>query len=756
MTSKQDRKDEGSNLPIIFLSTISLGLVVMVTYQMVQIVSIKNHLHLLQEQCPCDVIPEQGVDSEGQDRHRRQVPPVVSLNQTVVSALLPYVDTLFQQRCVNNQSLCIAVPGPQGYPGQQGQKGDAGVTGQKGDTGIQGGIGQKGEKGVAGVSIGQKGEPGVKGEQGFDGLQGVNGFKGDVGPQGDKGEVGLTGATGPQGVKGDQGVPGLQGFQGIQGPKGDNGVNGTQGPVGEKGAIGLTGPQGLQGPQGIPGPAGPKGEIGPGGPFGPAGIKGDSGTNGFDGAKGDTGAMGPKGGMGEKGDTGAQGPMGVKGQQGPTGPVGLTGMKGDAGQQGSKGEMGAPGAIGPAGIKGDSGPTGASGMTGFKGDKGESGPFGPAGPAGIKGDQGSPGPQGPQGASGPKGDMGPQGMKGEAGRDGPFGPRGLKGEQGSAGAPGSPGLGGLKGDLGPKGDMGVPGLSGRDGVMGPKGATGAQGEKGATGLSSNCCNMLSVPHFQGGDTFTVRARVGATILLPCRTNGGYPTPSISWVKDAGNKTLVTSQGTPTSSGLILRDIKTQDSGIYKCHAENALGSVEKTVIVTVEDDAPHITANQKVIGVAIGESVNNVCDVTHANNVTLTYSKVNGLLPTHNILPAGNIVFYFRSASNTGEYRCEAITSKGTVSTQFYVYQRIDRLTCTTTFADCTSSDRAMCGGDCPAGCTDLDATHQLHAHRFSLSLPVCSAAVNSQTITGKGGHVIWKNAHVVGGEAAEFVTKFP
>ncbi|XP_060066662.1 collagen alpha-1(XXIII) chain-like [Ylistrum balloti] len=755
MTAKQERKDETSNLPIIILFIISLTIAAIATYQMVEIVNIQTRLQLLQERCPCDSILEQVCHLENQERHKRQAVPSVTLNQTVISALLPYVDSLFQQRCVNNQSLCVAVPGPQGNQGQPGQKGEPGAMGQKGDVGTKGDVGQKGDVGTKG-DVGQKGEPGVKGERGYDGLQGLSGFKGDSGPRGDKGDVGSTGLTGPQGTKGDQGAPGLQGLQGPSGPKGDNGVNGTQGPAGAKGDTGLTGIQGLQGPKGIPGPPGTKGEIGPGGPFGPAGIKGEPGINGFDGTKGDMGPIGPKGEMGDKGDAGAQGPTGVKGQQGTVGPVGLTGQKGVQGSQGMKGEPGVQGTTGPAGAKGDKGPTGTKGTAGVKGEQGEIGPFGPSGPIGIKGNQGPPGPQGPQGADGKKGDIGTQGLKGETGSDGPFGPRGLKGEQGPVGAPGGQGAAGTKGDIGQKGDMGVPGLSGNVGAMGPKGDTGAQGEKGATGLSSNCCNMLSVPHFQGGDMFTVRARVGATILLPCRTNSGYPAPTVSWVKDLGNKTLVTSHGTSTSSGLILRDIKVQDSGTYKCHAENALGSVEKTVIVTVEDDAPHIIAREKVIGVAIGESVNNVCEVTHASNVTLTYSKVNGLLPTHSVLPSGNLVFYVQSASNTGEYRCKASTSKGTVSTNFYVYQRIDNLTCATSFADCTSNDKAMCGGDCPPGCTDLDATHQLHAHRFSLSLPVCSAAINSQTISEKGGHVIWKNEHVVGGEAAEFVTSLP
>merc|ERR1712150_133880 len=203
------------------------------------------------------------------------------------------------------------------------------------------------------------------------------------------------------------------------------------------------------------------------------------------------------------------------------------------------------------------------------------------------------------------------------------------------------------------------------------------------------------------------------------------------------------------NGLILTNVTEADGGTYLCKAESALGVTTKTILVTVTGDHPHAKPKHPIVYAGYGQSVETGCTVTNANNYRVLYTKVGGTLPLHNIMYNGDIQFYLRNSSATGEYQCEAITEKGVVSASFYVIQNQGNLTCTTPFDDCSQLDKALCSGVCPSGCEDLN--EQYHAHRFALNLPVCRSAVNSETLNKtSGGHVVWTNNHANGGEAAE------
>lgn len=49
----------GHTLAVILLFAISMGLISIATYQMIQIINIKDRLEMLQERCNCDVTVEQ-------------------------------------------------------------------------------------------------------------------------------------------------------------------------------------------------------------------------------------------------------------------------------------------------------------------------------------------------------------------------------------------------------------------------------------------------------------------------------------------------------------------------------------------------------------------------------------------------------------------------------------------------------------------------------------------------------------------------
>ena len=75
---------------------------------------------------------------------------------------------------------------------------------------------------------------------------------------------------------------------------------------------------------------------------------------------------------------------------------------------------------------------------------------------------------------------------------------------------------------------------------------------------------------------------------------------------------------------------------------------------------------RKFVAVHAGDSVDDGCTVTHSVQNSLTYSRVDGTLPKHHILPNGDIVFRYEHLADSGEYQCQAITEKGTFVASFF------------------------------------------------------------------------------------------
>lgn len=121
---------------------------------------------------------------------------------------------------------------------------------------------------------GPQGERGLTGPRGFPGPAGIDGEpgpRGAAGPPGKAGEPGLPGPTGPTGPTGE---PGARGEAGAPGAAGKDGIDGEDGAPGDRGPAGERGEKGEPGRGGIDGAAGPQGEPGPPGPAGPQGIPG--------------------------------------------------------------------------------------------------------------------------------------------------------------------------------------------------------------------------------------------------------------------------------------------------------------------------------------------------------------------------------------------------------------------------------------------------------------------------------------------------
>ena len=165
--------------------------------------------------------------------------------------------------------------------------------------------------------------------------------------------------------------------------------------------------------------------------------------------------------------------------------------------------------------------------------------------------------------SGPKGNTGRRGKQGNRGRPGP------PGRPGPEGPPGKHGPIGSQGPMGLKGDLGVPG---NPGPAGPPGLRGQKGVKGEPGKSIAAPSLLQRP-------VETTVNESQTAILKCVADGNS-TPHVMWSKL--NSSLPAGRHMITSSALIVKDIRSEDDGVYRCRAENLLGSINATAKLTVQ------------------------------------------------------------------------------------------------------------------------------------------------------------------------------
>ena len=151
----------------------------------------------------------------------------------------------------------------------------------------------------------------------------------------------------------------------------------------------------------------------------------------------------------------------------------------------------------------------------------------------------------------------PKGIRGRRGKTGP---------RGKQGAPGPQGAQGRKGNRGAQGDQGPPG---------PKGDQGPQGPKGDPGESISAPSIVPPP-------MSVVVNETDIASLQCKVKGN-PAPQVTWLKQNSSisldKRIVQSRG-----GLMIRDVTSQDGGMYTCRARNILGVMISSATLTVQSN----------------------------------------------------------------------------------------------------------------------------------------------------------------------------
>ena len=152
-----------------------------------------------------------------------------------------------------------------------------------------------------------------------------------------------------------------------------------------------------------------------------------------------------------------------------------------------------------------------------------------------------------------------------------------KGIRGRRGRPGPPGKHGPVGPQGPQGPQGPSGPQGDHGPPGPRGNQGPQGPKGDPGESISGPSIVSPPS-------SIVVNETGIASLQCEVKGN-PIPQVTWLKEnsrlTADKRIVQTRG-----GLMIRDVTSQDGGVYTCKARNILGVVTSSATLTVQGNTP--------------------------------------------------------------------------------------------------------------------------------------------------------------------------
>ena len=123
---------------------------------------------------------------------------------------------------------------------------------------------------------------------------------------------------------------------------------------------------------------------------------------------------------------------------------------------------------------------------------------------------------------------------------------------------------------GPQGPQGTQGIQG---PPGPKGDQGPKGPEGDPGESISVPSVVSPPPSMVVNETDVAS-------LQCDAKGN-PVPQITWLKEntsvAADKRIVQSGG-----GIMIKDVKSHDGGMYTCVASNILGLVKTSATLTVQ------------------------------------------------------------------------------------------------------------------------------------------------------------------------------
>ncbi|XP_040895666.1 hemicentin-1 [Toxotes jaculatrix] len=153
------------------------------------------------------------------------------------------------------------------------------------------------------------------------------------------------------------------------------------------------------------------------------------------------------------------------------------------------------------------------------------------------------------------------------------------------------------------------------------------------------------------------------VVIAC-TASGVPEPTIHWSKD-GMRLPKEGQGysiLPTGPVEII-SAELSHAGRYSCTAQNAAGSTQRHVQLTVQE-LPVIQSHPATLDVILNNPITLPCRATGSPRPTITWQKEGINIPTTGgnfaVLPNGSLQISKASVSDSGTYICVAQNPAGT------------------------------------------------------------------------------------------------
>ncbi|XP_037656428.1 neural cell adhesion molecule L1-like protein isoform X3 [Choloepus didactylus] len=174
---------------------------------------------------------------------------------------------------------------------------------------------------------------------------------------------------------------------------------------------------------------------------------------------------------------------------------------------------------------------------------------------------------------------------------------------------------------------------------------------------------LLLPPVESGGHSSVTILKGNTLLLECFAEG-LPTPQVDWNKLGGDLPKGREMKDNHGKTLKIENVSYQDKGIYRCTANNFLGTTAHEFHVTVEEP-PRWTKKPQSGVYSTGSSGILLCEAEGEPQPTIKW-RINGS-PIDDHPVAGDIIFPSEISftnlqpNHTAVYQCEASNVHGTI-----------------------------------------------------------------------------------------------
>ncbi|XP_069980591.1 protein sax-3 [Penaeus vannamei] len=189
----------------------------------------------------------------------------------------------------------------------------------------------------------------------------------------------------------------------------------------------------------------------------------------------------------------------------------------------------------------------------------------------------------------------------------------------------------------------------------------ASNSHGATRSHNATLTVATLAYdFQSQADPVVRARVGESVVLPCRPPKGSPPPEVTWLRDSHEVTNSSRISVSQAGDLVISQAVEEDSASYVCRARNAAGARESTPTKLTIMTPPWFEERPANVTVASGVVVELACRARGSPTPTVTWRRLDGKMPLGRaMIEDQRLVLDHVAAADSGVYVCEVESEAG-------------------------------------------------------------------------------------------------